>query len=72
MLHPTFLSFDYYIGVSVNNFTWLSFTACIIALTGFVSLNFTPIQFFITGGLVAKISVISFLILRGKNQEEIA
>jgi hypothetical protein len=69
MLRPTFLSFDHYIGISVNNFIWLSFSACLIALAAFLSSDFTAYQFYITGGLVIIASSISFSFLKAKNHE---
>ena len=69
MLRPTFLSFDHYIGTSVNNFIWLSFSACVIALTAFVTSDFTAYQFYISGGLVIIVSLISFGYLKAKNHK---
>jgi hypothetical protein len=71
MLRPTFLTFDYYIGVSVNNFIWVSCTAGIVALSAYVSINFTEFKFFFTGGLISIISGLSFVFLGRNNQEEI-
>jgi hypothetical protein len=69
MLRPTFLSFDHYIGTSVNNFIWLSFSTSLIALAAFLSSDFTAYHFYIAGGLVIFASSISFVFLKAKNHE---